>query len=64
MGGGGGGGWGGGTRKKKTKKKSSENDQLTAQVVNLGTTTKLCSHNFVPKPHLGPIVVSFRPKIG
>ena len=36
----------------------------TARVVNLGTTTKLCKRNFVPKPHPGHVVVVSRPKIG
>ena len=35
-----------------------------SRVVNLGTTTKLCYHIFVPKPHPGHIVVVARPKIG
>ena len=34
------------------------------RVVNLGTTTKLCLRNFVPKPHPGHVVVVSRPKIG
>ena len=37
---------------------------ITARVVNLGTTTKLCKRNFVPKPHPGHVVVVSRPKIG
>ena len=36
----------------------------TSRVVNLGTTTKLCKRNFVPKPHPGHVVVVSRPKIG
>ena len=35
-----------------------------SQVVNLGTTTKLCYCNFVPEPHPGHVVVDSRPKIG
>ena len=35
-----------------------------SRVVNLGTTMKLCQRNFVPKPHLGHIMVVSRPKIG
>ena len=34
------------------------------RVVNLGTTTKLCKRNFVPKPHPGHVVVVSRRKIG
>ena len=34
------------------------------RVVNLGTTTKLCLRNYVPKPYPGHIVVVSRPKIG
>ena len=39
--------------------------QVLAQsrVVNLGTTTKLCKRNIVPKPHPGHVVVVARPKI-
>ena len=33
------------------------------RVVNLGTTTKLCKRNYVPKPHPGHVVVA-KPKIG
>ena len=33
-------------------------------VVNLGTTTKLCYRNFVPKPHPGHVVVVAMSKIG
>ena len=33
-------------------------------MVNLGTTTKLCLRNFVPKPHPGHVVVYVWPKIG
>ena len=34
------------------------------RVVNLGTTTKLCKRNYVPKPHPGHVVVVAKPKIG
>ena len=34
-----------------------------ARVGNLGTTTKLCKRNFVPKPHPGHVVVVATPKI-
>ena len=37
---------------------------LSTRVVNLGTTTKLCLRNFVPKPHPGHVVVVSMPKIG
>ena len=33
------------------------------RVVNLGTTTKLSSRNFVPNQNQGYVVVVFRPKI-
>ena len=39
-------------------------DLTISRVVNLGTTTKLCLRNFVPKPHPGHVVVVSRPKIG
>ena len=32
-------------------------------MVILGTTTKLCQRNFVPKPHAGHVVLVARPKI-
>ena len=44
--------------------RSQKYRQLSTRVVNLGTTTKLCQRNFVPKPHPGYVVVVSRPKIG
>ena len=40
------------------------NSPALTRVVNLGTTTKLCSRNFVPKPYPRHVVVVSRPKIG